>query len=237
MMDLHEAKQFLNKNGYILVESETEIYPILKDLAGIIADAGYDLYIIGGAVRDEFLGKTPNDYDLTTDMPADQLQKLIGSGQIVDRKDKTMFFVEYEGQTFEISCGMNVIDQLKQGDLTINSMAKNVLSGEIVDPTGGQKDLKSKTLRFTQYGMEEVGSGYSNLKMGRLLYFIARFNWKVDKKSKEAFIAGVESKRNAHQPCYMLKKMKDKLKLTPYKDKAIEFGLDCGLNDEYFRGI
>jgi hypothetical protein len=35
----------------------------------------------------------------------------------------------------------------------------------------------------------------------------------------------------------MLKKMKDKLKLTPYKDKAIEFGLDCGLNDEYFRGI
>ena len=126
MMDLHEAKQFLNKNGYILVESDTEIYPILKDLAGIIADSGYDLYIIGGAVRDEFLGKTPNDYDLTTDMPADQLQKLIGSGQIVDRKDKTMFFVEYEGQTFEISCGMNVIDQLKQGDLTINSMAKNV---------------------------------------------------------------------------------------------------------------
>jgi hypothetical protein len=35
----------------------------------------------------------------------------------------------------------------------------------------------------------------------------------------------------------MLKKMKDKLKLTGYKDKANEFGLDCGLNDEYFRGI
>ena len=29
MMDLHEAKQFLNKNGYILVESENEIYPVM----------------------------------------------------------------------------------------------------------------------------------------------------------------------------------------------------------------
>lgn len=224
---LIEAKMLNSNNAY----------KCIIELSKIVQDAGFNLYIIGGAVRDELLGLTPQDYDLTTDMPANDFLKLLDNGKIVERKDKTLVIGTFKGEEFETSCGLDIIQQLLQGDLTINSMAKNVLTNEIIDPTNGQNDLNSKILRYTDYSLKEVNSGIGNLKMGRLLRFIAQYHWNIDRATIDAFKTCVKLKQKAHKPIWILKKVKEKIKQLPYKDAAVNFGLNSDIPKDVFRGI
>ena len=120
MMNFKEAKQFLNKNGFILVEAQIEnqdkAYQALMKLAHKVNDAGYKLYVVGGAVRDKLLGKTPNDYDLNTNMPGDEFLALSdpGTGRINHRqalKVCAVFFADITIMPY------NSVDLPKQGGL------------------------------------------------------------------------------------------------------------------------
>lgn len=104
MMNFKEAKQFLNENGFYLVEAQIEnqdkAYQALMTLAHKVHDAGYKLYVVGGAVRDKLLGKTPNDYDLNTNMPGDEFIALSdpGTGRINHRRIKDIAHIVIDGE-------------------------------------------------------------------------------------------------------------------------------------------
>jgi tRNA nucleotidyltransferase (CCA-adding enzyme) len=126
---------------------------------------GGTLYVVGGALRDEVLGRVPHDRDyLVTGIRADKLglKKVVGS-------DFPVFQVEIAGKTCEVALArrerkngnghkdfsvfsdesVTVEEDLSRRDVTINSMAKSVRTGEWVDPYGGRRDIRARVLRHT----------------------------------------------------------------------------------------
>ncbi len=122
------------------------------------------IYQVGGSVRDELLGLTPKDYDYVVVGSTPEQMIELGYTQVgadfpvflhPETKDEyalartehkvgtghTGFTCEWEGVTIE--------EDLSRRDLTINSSAKDLETGELIDPFGGQQDLKDKVLRHT----------------------------------------------------------------------------------------
>jgi putative nucleotidyltransferase with HDIG domain len=125
---------------------------------------GHMLFVVGGSVRDELLGRVVNDTDLTTDALPDDIERILsasGLGTVypLGKKFGTIGLVLHNGEKIEITTfkdestkenikfGTTLTNDLNHRDFTINAIAKNVLTGQIIDPTGGQKDIKTKTLR------------------------------------------------------------------------------------------
>ncbi len=142
-----------------------------------IEDAGYEAWIVGGAVRDLLLGIPSSDWDVTTNATPEQIQPLftecfydneygtvkvagthigeqfgLAEGEIDDSilYDITTYRSESEysdkRRPDSVEWGKTVEEDLKRRDFTINAIAIN-LKGEIVDPYGGQDDLKNKLIK------------------------------------------------------------------------------------------
>lgn len=170
-----------------------------------IFDAGGQLYEVGGPVRDQFLGISGKDKDyLVTGIPLEKLSLILkpfGSVQFVGKSFGVLKFSPFseKGAIFdiaiprkEVSTGTGHRDfevtydhnlpvevDLTRRDFTINAMAKNVKTKEIIDPFNGRKDLKNGILRrvFAQAFKEDP------LRLLRGVQFAARFNLKIDEET------------------------------------------------------
>ena len=120
------------------------------------------LYILGGAVRDELMGKTPSDYDLLTTMYYKEYAKLFDTDDIRFRGPRIIVVPVIDGEQYETGClskGMDVEDLLYKSDLTMGALAKDVLTGEIVDPFDGIGDINRKVINLTELMKNEMPKG------------------------------------------------------------------------------
>lgn len=142
---------------------------IMKDkiLSKIAAEfSGNNIYVVGGTVRDYLMGKVSYDRDLIiTDMEAkdfaQSLNKIFNSTFItLDEENKIYRLVLKDSddihnpQMIDIT---NPIDNslemdLMRRDLTINAIAVNINTGEVIDLFGGVADIKNKTLNYIEEG-------------------------------------------------------------------------------------
>lgn len=137
-----------------------------------LTQAGGRVYIVGGAIRDAVLGKTPKDIDLmVTGLPKEQVQSILESvkGNVTFAGENFgVFHYTTGGSTVEIalprietSTGsghkdfdvkvdhtLPVESDLGRRDFTANAMAYDIANGELVDPFGGADDIHSGTLRL-----------------------------------------------------------------------------------------
>ena len=133
------------------------------DVATTISLNGGTVYLVGGAVRDMLLGVEPHDLDYCiTGISEEKMVELFPKAK-KQGKDFPVFIIngcEYalaraerkvgEKHTdFEIltSPELSIEDDLRRRDLTINAMAIDVLSHELIDPFDGREDLKNGTIR------------------------------------------------------------------------------------------
>lgn len=163
----------------------------IKEIAKIISDNGGRLYLVGGAVRDELLGIDNHDEDYcVTGISHDEFLKLFPeafcrgkSFEVFDMDGKEFALARTERKTgighkgFSIETGrdITILDDLKRRDITINSMAKDVLTGEIIDPYGGVNDLKDKIIRATSDCFLE-----DPLRAYRAARFACKFNFTIE---------------------------------------------------------
>ncbi len=113
------------------------------------------VYIVGGSIRDLLCGRTPIDYDLAlTDTP-EKFARLLAariSGHVVEfgQHGHTIRRVVTGDYHFDIMPlnGVSIEDDLRRRDFTINAMALDVSSGNLLDPTGGRQDLAAKRIRM-----------------------------------------------------------------------------------------
>ncbi len=140
-----------------------EISKIMKR----VEDKGYKVFIVGGSLRDMMLGIEPWDWDLATDATPDVVAEIFNSSdRDKDIKGKkygvvpvSVGEIQVELASFRIDGAYsdhrrpdqveftkNIEDDLSRRDFTINGMAYNPQRG-IIDPFGGQKDLKEKLIR------------------------------------------------------------------------------------------
>jgi poly(A) polymerase len=167
------------------------------ELGELFARAGHELALVGGPVRDAFLGGIPGDLDLTTDAPPEQVLAIIRGwadktwtigiefGTVGLRKRDAIFEITtYRSEAYErgsrkpeVRYGTSLIDDLLRRDFTINAMAARLPSYELVDPFDGLGALRDKAIRTP--GKPEDSFSDDPLRILRAARFAARFGFTV----------------------------------------------------------
>lgn len=213
-----DIKQIL-REGLILEQRMKFDIPIPQDimeLDHVFKRNGFDLFVVGGAVRDALLGKTPKDYDLATNATPDKVEELMRQNNIKTLPTGKAFGVinvftdkgEYEIATFREDIGSgrrpdavkftNIQGDVKRRDLTINALFYDIATGEVVDLVGGINDLKNGIVRTV--GAPEDRFGEDRLRILRAIRFAGRFGKTLDPATdaalqKDASLQGISPER------------------------------------------
>jgi len=213
-------KSYMNESslrGYIreLVESQLEepqrvpldipIPADLKDIHKRMKYAGRELFLVGGAVRDTLLGKSPKDYDVATNASPEEVIKILqkDSRLRLDLTGKQFGVVrvktpddgEYEIATFreDIGKGKNtsvkfstIENDVNRRDLTINALFYDMDSGEVVDYVGGIKDIEDGIIRAVGNPADRFDE--DKLRILRAVRFAGRMGSDLDHATKEAIL-------------------------------------------------
>lgn len=165
-----------------------------------LLDAGYQAYLVGGAVRDMLLGMSINDFDISSDAPLELEQTLFGealSTHGVEGSRATFALVHFEdGEDIDLAPLRNVETWLVgqpgvpetdsdsitsdsplfdtySRDLTINAFYYDLSSGDILDFHGGLSDLRDHILRTI--GDPDLQLRNTPSRMLRYMRFLARY--------------------------------------------------------------
>ena len=166
--------------------------PLLTDLGERFAAGGHELALVGGPVRDAFLGRASGDLDFTTSASPDETEAIladwgdahwdigrdfgtIGARKGADVVEVTTYRADaYDGTTRKpvVAFGDNLEDDLVRRDFTVNAMALRLPDLELVDPHGGMLDLAAGRLRTPS--APEVSFSDDPLRMMRAARFVAQ---------------------------------------------------------------
>ena len=180
-----------------------------------IQEAGGELFLVGGCVRDRLLGKKPNDKDyLLCGISEEDFTRLfpravkVGKSfpvylAYVGAKRCEIAFARterktgqgYTGFSVDYNPDITVEEDLYRRDLTINSMAYSVLGRKLMDPFGGRRDLKNKILRATSEHFSE-----DPVRALRAARFAAQLDFTVSHKTLEMMAACAGELANEPKP-------------------------------------
>jgi len=178
--------------------------------------SGFEIYIVGGAVRDILTKRKVNDWDFTTNAKPDQILTLFPEG-FYDNKFGTVGIAHtsskkpYEITTFRkeigysdkrhpdrIVWGKSLEEDLARRDFTINAMALRIKdfenpnnSTDLIDPFGGQKDLKDKIIRAVGNPIKRFEE--DALRMIRAIRIASEIGFVIEQQTFEAIKQHAES--------------------------------------------
>lgn len=200
------------------IKSNMPIPKEVKQLYDLFKKNGYELYVVGGAVRDTLLGNPIKDYDLATDalpnVVETMLQKVgiktIGTGAAFGVINAYIDDEEYEIATFRADSKesdgrrpdsvtfTDIATDVLRRDLTINALFYDIATGEIVDLVGGVDDIKNNVIRTV--GEPEDRFEEDRLRILRAIRFAARVGSKLDPEIdksllKNSSLEGVSNER------------------------------------------
>jgi poly(A) polymerase len=181
--------------------------PPVTRLANAFDEAGYELALVGGPVRDAFLDRPVNDLDFTTNATPDQILDVvvpISSAQWDIGRAFGTIGVRIDGHTMEITTyrtdaydgetrkpvvefGDSLEADLVRRDFTVNAMALRLPARTLVDPSGGVEDLLARKL--TTPAAPEVSFGDDPLRMMRAARFTSQLGFAVAEPVREAMVA------------------------------------------------
>ncbi|MBR1653359.1 MAG: tRNA adenylyltransferase [Clostridia bacterium] len=166
----------------------------ITEIAEKIKKNGGCLYLVGGAVRDEMLGKKYEDEDYcVVGLSHDEFVELFPeafirgkSFEVFDMYGKEFALARIEKKSgkghkeFEVNSNKNIsiYEDLKRRDLTINSIAKDVLTNEIIDPFEGKKDIENGIIKATSESFSE-----DPLRVYRAARFACKLNFEIEERT------------------------------------------------------
>lgn len=177
-----------------------------KDVENIIKtieEAGFEAYAVGGCVRDSLLLREPDDWDITTSAKPEQIKalfrKTIDTGIAHGTVTVMMHHKGYEVTTYridgeyedsrhpkEVTFTLDLLEDLRRRDFTINAMAYNDRSG-IVDAFCGMGDLDNKIIRAV--GEPEARFEEDALRIMRAVRFSAQLGYEIEENTRKAIRA------------------------------------------------
>ncbi len=170
-----------------------------------LAAAGFAGYLVGGGVRDLYLGKTPKDFDISTDARPGQLRKLFPSSNTIGRRFRLVQVFFKGGKTIEISTLRSLSEydidgpeevlapnntfgtlseDARRRDLTINSLFYEIETGTIIDYVDGTSDLEKGIIRIG--GDPERRIGRDPVRMMRAIRHAARNTFTIETETWKA---------------------------------------------------
>ncbi|MDR1355661.1 MAG: CCA tRNA nucleotidyltransferase [Propionibacteriaceae bacterium] len=196
-----------------------QLTPVINELGTLFRNAGHQLYLVGGSVRDALLGRLGNDLDFTTSAPPDKTQALLESytnavwdvgknwGTIAAKKttsNGSSWLIEittFRADTYHkdsrkpsVKYGDNIADDLVRRDFTSNAMAIDVShpSGtpQLIDPYDGLEDLADHLIRTP--AAPELSFSDDPLRIMRAARFASQLKFKVTPDVQAAMKAMAE---------------------------------------------
>lgn len=170
----------------------------------LLQSAGFEAYAVGGCVRDSLLGKTPNDWDITTSAKPEDMKSVFADFHCIDTgiKHGTVTVVidgepleittfrldgEYEDNRHpkSVTFTSNLGADLGRRDFTVNAMAYSKMTGT-VDLFGGQNDLKNKIIRCV--GDPDRRFNEDALRILRALRFASALDFEIEEKTAQSLL-------------------------------------------------
>lgn len=165
-----------------------------------LRDQGYESYLAGGCVRDMLLGKTPQDYDITTNARPEEIVKVFPKTVPVGAQFGVILVVA-EGQPFEVASFRHdgpyldgrrptyvrygsLEEDIFRRDFTINGMVYDPIADQLIDRVGGRQDLERKLIRAI--GDPRCRFEEDRLRMVRAVRFAASLDFAVESETLAA---------------------------------------------------
>jgi len=231
-----------------------ELPEILTTISKELHSRGAKAIIVGGSVRDHFLGLDIKDYDVEVYGlgQIEELERLLssyGSVNQVGRSFGVLKFI-YDAQEYDFSSprkeskvarghrgfDVEIDDSLEYGvaarrrDFTINALGFDIESGELIDPFGGLDDLRDRRLKHIDDGtfVEDP------LRVYRAVQFCARFEFELDDSTRELCLGMVSAGTLEELPKERIYAEWQKLLLKSKKPSiGFELMLELGIIERY----
>lgn len=178
----------------------------LENILEKVEKAGFEVAVVGGAVRDLLSGKKVEDWDLATNAKPQGILKIFKNafyhnkfGTVgVPTKSGVVEITTYRSESpysdrrhpDEVKWGNSLEEDLKRRDFTVNAMAMRFEGGKlddkVVDPFGGRDDLKNKLIKSV--GDPDERFGEDALRLLRAVRFASTLGFLIEEKTKDALV-------------------------------------------------
>ena len=220
--------------------------PVVRSVLEALNEAGYEAYIVGGAVRDLLMKRTPHDYDVTTSARPEEIRAVAAArgwrtAEIQSERfgivvlvvdDMTIETATFRGEAYgddahrpeQVWYASTLREDVLRRDFTVNALAMDK-DGHIYDYTGGQKDIRKK--RLATVGDARRRFQEDALRLFRACRFTGQLDFLPDKEliqaMPEAFhrVAGLSVERVVGEI--------DRLMTTPAAYKGLDVLVRTGL--------
>ncbi len=204
----------LNTAQLAAVAELLRIAPVADRLGELFRDAGHELYLVGGSVRDALLGRLQHDLDFTTSARPDDIEALLRTftravwtigkeygtvgGKVVEGgTDWIIEVTTFRSDAYDadsrkpvVAFGDTLEGDLLRRDFTVNAMAVSVPDKRFVDPHGGLADLAARRIRTP--AAPELSFSDDPLRMMRAARFSAQLGFTLDPEVVEAMTGMVD---------------------------------------------
>lgn len=172
---------------------------------------GAEIYLVGGAVRDILMGKEPHDYDFTTNMSVDEMEKHFDCVNIGQSKDFGITSIQYDGESYEVATyrkdigssdgrhpdavdfNVTLETDLARRDFSMNAIAMDI-DGNMFDPFNGEDAIKIK--RVVAVGHPHDRFDEDALRILRALRFSATLGFELQFDIERAIVDKCELLHN-----------------------------------------
>ncbi len=207
------------------MKHELPVDPAVTDLVATLTDAGFETYIVGGAIRDLLLGRAPKDYDISTAATPEEVRTVFGrrNARIIGKRFR-LVHVHWEGQLFEVSTfrqapagpgksgrsGENLPENMIlsdnvfgtaeedawRRDFTVNALFFNPVDSELLDFTGqGVGDIRAGVVRAI--GDAALRFEEDPVRMLRALKLVGQYDFTLEAGTENALFAKLPFIRHA----------------------------------------
>ncbi len=231
----------------------------------VLNAASFEAYLVGGCVRDLIMGIKPKDYDVTTNATPEEIIALFpktfyensygtvgvvtcGEDLGTGCSDETVKIVEVTPYRLEslysdnrhpdaVTWSKNLLDDLSRRDFTVNSIAYNPVTHEIIDPYNGQKDIENKVIQAV--GDANTRFNEDALRLMRAIRFMSQLDFDIESVTRESIDKNSQLLNNISR-----ERVRDelvKLIMTDFPMRGIAMMKETGLLEyvvpELLRGV
>ena len=184
--------------------------PFLKELSNLYAKNGFQIYLVGGAVRDAILGIETKDFDFTTNASSEDSIKMLNKNDYKTTEigrafgtiettvgDYSIHITTYREDKYnkdsrkpEIKTSGELETDLSRRDFTVNAIAYDINNSEIIDPHGGLKDLSEGLIRTPDTA--DISFSDDPLRMLRACRFVSTHGFTPNNELFKAISKNVE---------------------------------------------
>jgi poly(A) polymerase len=219
---------------------------LTKRLGKLFQDRGYELYLVGGSVRDQILGRSTHDLDFATSARPEATRTMLLASHpesiysIGERfgtigavyGDVVVEVTTFRGEEYQpgsrkplVHYGTSLFDDLARRDFTINAMARDLVSDALIDPFGGLDDLRAGLIRAVGEPAQRFAE--DPLRLLRAIRFTAQLGFSVDRPTTSAIASCAPMLVQVSRE-RILDEM-NKLITAPYVSRGVRLLSDTGL--------